>query len=221
MVGVILWPPATVITRSLPKSITCADLSGTVWRGQCSGLSVRGSRSGAIQWHIRAPDNSPAGLRVDLMWKKSESLAQGTLTLPLSGASSLRVGNSAVELQTLRNALPADLILGALVGVSGTLNTSNLLLEFESGRGAGLTGNIILYNARLLKSGASIGPFSGQFRGADGSLRDLGGALGLSATVKISDGAFRSLFRLVPRDASVLRGFSASTPLEAEVEGRL
>lgn len=219
-VGAILWLPASVLAAFFPKSMTCADLTGTVWRGQCSELSVRGSRSGSMIWQIHATTNRPAGLRVELLWQKSASIAHGTLTSPLSRAPSLRFGESVIDLQTLRNALPANLALGALAGVSGTLDTSNLLFEFQSGTLARLTGELVLRDARLLKSGAAIGPFLGQFSGAEGMIRDLGGALGLSATVNISAGTFRAKLRLEPRTANVLPGFGAGAPIEADVEGR-
>lgn len=221
LVGILVWLPASVIRWALPSSSTCETLTGTLWHGRCVGLSLRGSRSGALAWSMRGVTIVRPGVDVTLRWSKEQSVVEGVLRLSARGPSSLSLDRGSIEMETLRNSLPADMLLGPLAGVAGQLHTAGLILELERGQLASIRGELILRNATLLKNGSAIGPFTARFEGQQGSVNDLGGPLGLSATLSIDPpGAFKAKTRIETRRADVLPGIRPGTPIEADIEGR-
>lgn len=221
LVGTLVWMPAAVVTPLLPQSTECGALRGTVWNGDCVDLRVRGSRSGSLSWEMRFSLMNPAGLMVQLRWVKDTSLAQGKLRNWLLGSATLDLEEVSIDLESLRNALPADVLLGPLAGTSGRVESSGLRLEFEPGRLKAVHGEARFSQMTLLKTGARIGPFLARFDGKSGALRDLGGPLGLTASIVLDDtGALKAKVRLDPRVEGVFPGLAAGRPLEADVEGR-
>lgn len=220
--GSLLWLPARIIEPLLPPSAECGVLKGTVWRGQCDDLRIRGSRSGSIAWALGLSIQRPLTFPVRLRWTKDSSVAEGTLQAALFEPTSLELESVSIELESLRNALPADVFLGSLAGVDGQIDASGLRLQFDTGRLSALHGEATLTRATLLKSGAHFGPIFGRFDGRSGTVRDRGGPLEFNASVVlVAPGAFTAQVRVLPRVAGVLPGLPAGIPIEADVEGRL
>lgn len=46
--------PASWVSGFLPKDVTCAEISGTLWRGSCSGLVAQGTSLGDLAWRLSA-----------------------------------------------------------------------------------------------------------------------------------------------------------------------
>lgn len=221
LIGATFWLPAALMSPLLPSAVACKTLSGTVWRGRCSDLQIRGSRSGDLSWQVGFALEKPTAPRLRMRWTKDHSVATATLYLAWFEASSLDLHSLAVDLQTLRNALPADVSLGPLAGLAGRLEASNLQIELDRGRLSGLKGEATLSRAVWLQTGSAIGPFEGRFEGRNGTLRDRGGPLALYATVVLDvPGSFKAKVRAETRVSGVLPGFLSGTPVEAEVEGR-
>lgn len=221
LVGTIIWLPAAVVAPLLPRTAECGALLGTVWAGQCSDLRVRGSRSGSLTWELGFSATNPTGMIAKVRWIKDNSIAHGIFRTRLSRPVALELDTVSIDLETLRNTLPADVVLGPLAGVSGRVDSSGLHMEFESGRLAALRGEAIFTQTVLLKTGAQIGPFSARFDGKSGAIRDLGGPLGLSAVIVLDEtGVLKAKARLDPRVDGVFPGLATGRPLEADVEGR-
>lgn len=221
LVGTLLWLPAAVVSTMLPQSFECGALRGTVWGGQCSELRVRGSRSGSLSWGLGFSMMNPTGMRVELRWTKDNSIAQGILRTRLLSPVALDLNTVSIDLESLRNALPTDVRLGPLSGITGRVDSSGLRLEFAPGRLAALHGEAMLTQIVLLQTGAKIGPFQASFEGKSGAIRDRGGPLGLTATIRIDEtGALKSKLRLDPRVEGVFPGLAPGRPVEADVEGR-
>jgi general secretion pathway protein N len=59
--------PASWLSGALPPEMTCGQISGTLWNGACSTLSVRGAPLGDLRWQLHA---------LPLLTGKVASLAQ-------------------------------------------------------------------------------------------------------------------------------------------------
>ena len=46
--------PVQWVAGFIPKNISCAQLSGTVWNGTCSDLTAQGVQVGEVSWQLRA-----------------------------------------------------------------------------------------------------------------------------------------------------------------------
>lgn len=221
LIGATFWLPAALMASLLPSDVTCKALSGTLWRGRCSDLQIRGSRSGDLSWQVGLSLANPMAPHLRMRWTKDQSMAAGTLNLPWLVASSLDLHSLSVDLQTLRNALPADVRLGPLAGLAGRLDASNLQIALDQGRVTSLQGEATLSQAVWLQTGSAIGPFEANFQGRNGVLRDRGGPLALSATVLLdAPGSFKAKVRAEARVSGVFPGLLPGTPVEAEVDGR-
>ena len=221
VLGAIAWLPARLVSPLLPHAIDCAALTGTVWRGRCEGLSIRSSRSGSVSWALGVSIDRPAGIALRWQWIKDQSDAQGVWAGIGRGASALRIDHLSIDLQTLRDALPTDILLGPIAALSGRVEGSELTLSFESSRVSALHGGLTVSRASWLQTGAAIGPFTAQFDGRTGVLRDLGGPLDVRASLALTEpGRFTAKVRLEPRAPNVVPSLVPGFPLEAEIDGQ-
>ncbi|MGA1376165.1 MAG: type II secretion system protein N [Steroidobacteraceae bacterium] len=221
VVGAIAWLPARVASPLLPHGIDCAALTGTVWRGRCAGSSIRSSRSGSVSWALGVSIDRPAGIALRWQWIKDQSDARGVWAGIGRGTSALRIDHLSIDLQTLRDAFPTDVLIGPLAALSGRVEGSELTLAFESGRVSALHGGLTVSRASWLQTGAGIGPFTAQFDGRTGVLRDVGGPLDVRATLALAEpGRFTAKVRLETRTPNVVPSLVPGFPLEAEIEGQ-
>jgi hypothetical protein len=221
VVGAIAWLPARAVSPLLPHSIDCAALTGTVWRGRCEGFSIRNSRSGSLSWALRWSIDHPAGIALRWRWIKDQSDARGVLRGIGRRSPSLQLEHLSIDLQTLRNALPSDVLLGPIAALSGRLEGSALYVEFDAGRVSALRGALAVTRASWLQTGAAIGPFSAQFDGRTGVLRDLGGPFDVRASLALAEpGRFTAKVRLETRTPNVVPSLVPGFPLEAEIDGQ-
>jgi type II secretion system (T2SS) protein N len=58
------------VVRFLPRGITAADLSGTLWHGSAGRLGVYGRDAGAIEWHLHPAALLRLALAADVHWVK-------------------------------------------------------------------------------------------------------------------------------------------------------
>lgn len=221
LIGAMTWLPARIVSPLLPQSMTCASFSGTVWRGSCEGFSIRNSRSGSLSWALGWSIDHPAGIALRWRWIKDQSAARGVWSGIGRRSASLRLDHLSIDLQTLRNALPSDVLLGPIAALSGHVEGSALYVEFDAGRISALRGALAVTRAVWLQTGAAIGPFTAQFDGRDGVLRDVGGPLDARATLVIDEpGRFKAKVRLETRASNVVPSLVRGFPLEAEIEGQ-
>lgn len=222
LAGFLYWLPAALFSWALPRDLHCDTLSGSLWNGHCSGLSVRGSRSGEFSWRLQWPRWQPIGLPVTLAWQRGDSRFDGILTLGAKGPAHLQVSSADLSLQTVRDALPADLGVGPLAAVAGRLQTSALAVQWQAGRISGIRGTALLRDGRLLRFDVDVGSFSAEFTGNAGTLRDLGGPLELAGDLRLGDdGRYQINARVSARTNRLRNTLSIMAPLDFNIEGRL
>lgn len=219
--GGFIWLPACVLSTVMPASFSCASWHGTVWHGQCEGVSLDNSRSGDLTWQIKTPIVNPLAARIDWHWRRDASYATGALRVMASGDTSVQVHEASLSLQTLRDAMPARIALGPLTGISGTLATNELTIVWAPNGLRSASGPLHLREARLLRDDAPLGDFTAVFEGRAGVLRDLGGPLRLNGRIELtSPRAFRAKVRLEPRSKALTSLILGGQPTEAEIEGQ-
>lgn len=235
-IGCLLWLPAAWLSPLLPARLSCADLRGSVWSGRCVGLSVDGSRSGTVSWAISwprfksltAPDLK---LPLHLDWSSADSNARVTLLLAGDLGErpwpEIETADLDVSLQTVRNALPANVRLGPVTGVDGRLAARGLKLPSDLDGTLRPFGALRISNARLLRGDVSLGNFWVEFprttaASPHGAVRDLGGPLRVAGEIAFaSAGAYSAVLRVEARSASAAHALGITGPFELKLEGRL
>lgn len=228
LVGLLIWLPARVFGAILPAGVQCSELSGSVWAGQCAGLSIRGSRSGEVRWHFYRPQWQPFIANIGFVWTPrggatSSTSVAGVIAARLDGRLVLQINSAQLSLQALRDAMPADLTLGPLAALAGKLESHGLLIELDERRQlAALRGAVELRGTRLLRFNTAVGDFVAEFAGVTGRIKDQGGPLMLAGEARLTEpGAYEATLRIVPKITGLLPTLPGGTPLEISVDGRL
>jgi hypothetical protein len=83
--------PATWFSGFLPARLTCSQISGSLWRGQCVGLSDEATRLGDLQWQL-SPWRLPMAQAVAHVNLRGDELgsAQAQLTIKTGGVILIR-----------------------------------------------------------------------------------------------------------------------------------
>lgn len=221
-IGLIIWLPAKVFLWALPARSTCESLSGSIWRGNCNGFSVDGSRSGDIHWALTAPDLRPLALTARIIWSRGDSHLDTTAHWRTDGKTTLKISRATISLQTLRDSLPGTVSLGPLASLTGRLEANAMELALQRNGIAGVQGVARLHNARSLRTDSDLGNFEAEFSGTNGSIRDLGGPIALRGTIRLPQ-ASRYVIdaRVSARQASLAQALGLSAPLDVSLEGQL
>jgi hypothetical protein len=207
LVVLALYLPASWFASALPPQARCADLGGSIWHGECLGLTVQNSKLGDATWNFGAGAALGGKLRGDMDIRGGALTAQADLDLSFGGAGELRNVVARFPLDPAFIAeLPPDkrgdisvdlkrVVIGdgrALRQVEGTLDLSDL-------RQVG---------ARPLALGSYRLTFDGAAR-ADGTvvgkLRDTGGPFAIDGTVT-----------LTPPSTYLVNGFITGRTAQAE-----
>lgn len=99
-VGVLVWQfPAAWARGFLPASITCVDMAGSLWNGQCTGLAANGVNVGDVTWDISAWRALTGKVVGDVAVTRADAAIQSSVALSFAGAG---------ELTNLRARLPLD-----------------------------------------------------------------------------------------------------------------
>ena len=238
LAALLWWLPMRWVAALLPTGIGCEQWSGTLWAGGCAGLSIRGSRSGELAWRLQAAPNS-LQLPLALAWRAGDSRAQGAVRIDLAGLlfgaasptamlSRVEVRELDVSLQTLRNALPANLRLGAVAALEGRVRTAGLQLAVDARQTLQARGELRLVALRLLRADLPLGDFWVRFESppppqpARGSLRDLGGPLQVAGNIEFRvERAYVAILSVAARSPAAARALGVAEPFEIKVEGRL
>lgn len=230
--GALLWMPSAWLAGLLPAEISCNRWAGRVWSGHCEGLSIRGSRSGDLRWVLSTPRATAAislALPVRLDWSSGDSTARGVLVLALQrGRPSLRAMQAIeldLSLQTLRNALPASVQLGALAALEGRLRAVELSWSLDDSDRLQPVGVLRLEAARLLRGNIPLGDFVAEFSTSTetthGTVRALGGPLRAAGEIQFAPSrAYSAVLRLEARSPSAAQALGIVGPFDATLEGR-
>jgi hypothetical protein len=166
LLGLVYRLPAAWFAAALPEGVSCNDLSGSLWRGQCEGLEVDvpgrppGTAAvsfGQIRWALQPAAVLRGELRLRVQLQQRATRATGLVAMRPSGA--LRV--SALG---WHGPLDASLLPFLPSGLAGRLDTDDLELVLQSGRLAALRGTLHVRDlARTSPSPLRLGSYRLEF----------------------------------------------------------
>jgi general secretion pathway protein N len=223
--------PADWFAAQLPPQIRCDRIGGTVWRGDCEGLSIDQGvanrpalRIDALHWSLQPLALLRGRVRAEVQLLRGDGAAQATLT---RGAGGL------LDVESLRGELRIDrqLLPPLPAGWQGVAHFGDVTLQLDGSNIAQLRGSAEL-RSLTDATGSSLGnyqldfgtqvqspPFKGTLRSSDGPLQMQGQLVLESDTSWVLDGTVaarpdtpESLARMVqmlgPADAAGARPFS-------------
>ena len=198
LVVLFFYLPASWFTSALPAQVKCRELGGSIWQGECLGLSVQDTQLGDATWDL-APGRALTGRLAGVFELRGAALtARGDLELGFSGAGEVRNLNARliIDPALLRQLPPQQ---------RGTVSASLERLELTAGPALHtVKGTVELRDFRQVGAQPmDLGSYQVTFDGAPhpgesltGKLRDLGGPFAVDGTVTLN-----------PPDAYLVQGF--------------
>lgn len=205
LLTVLIRAPASWALKFAPAGVSCSLPAGSMWRGSCTRMSAAGIELQEVAW-ILHPWPLLLG-RLDLDLSSADARAQGSVHLSIS------IGGHLV-LRGLHAQLPVGTEFLPLFPTawSGRLRLELTRVEFEQHRLRVLQGTATASDLAQRHPPIVYGNYELQFgeaaQGDDvitGKLRDLGGPLAVSGTLRLRHGRDYELDGLV----SVRSGASA------------
>jgi hypothetical protein len=186
LVVLFFYLPASWFRGYLPPQVACAELGGSVWSGECLGLSVQGARLGDATWNLAATRIFSGRLVGNAIVRSALAHASADLDVSLRGAGELRnvraqfpldpafvpqfpADRRGVVAVDVKRAVVAD---GAIRQLEGTLELRDFreitprLMEFGSYRA--------LFDGRVQPGGKVVG-----------QVNDLGGPFRIEGTLEL------------------------------------
>lgn len=188
LVVLVLYLPASWFASRLPPQVQCASLGGSVWQGECLGLSYQGAPLGDATWNLAAGRALTGRLAGDFSLRGAAIIARADVDAGFSGVGELRNLTLDVQLDPrLLPQLPPD--------QRGAVSAVLARVEFATGPSVrSLQGTIELRDLRQVGAQPmELGSYQVTFDGsipADGAptgkLRDLGGPFVVEGTLKLT-----------------------------------
>lgn len=188
--------PARWATGALPRGVTCARISGTLWSGACAGLAQRGVPIGDLLWNVHPLRLLTASLSADVEVSRGAGMARARVDVGPSGTLTAR---------DVRASFPLDHMLLAELppGTQGSAQADLALLRWKGMRILAVRGHIDvrgltdsrgepLGDYRLAFPADSASPASGPGGAVStpgmpvGHLTDLGGPFSIDGTVRLT-----------------------------------
>ena len=177
--------PAAWVLPALRAELTCGNVSGSIWHGECDDARIRGVRLDQLAWRLHPGELLHGELAAELSATRDTAHAAGTILIGLHGP--LRV-------RSLRARLPLEpSLLPALPPyITGSLAADVTRLEVaRNGTVEQLQGTLTVRH--LVDGSGQVTPL-GSFRitfparpgEPVGQLRDLGGPLSLRGTLRLT-----------------------------------
>jgi hypothetical protein len=201
-----LYLPASWVAGAIPAQLQCSELGGSIWNGECIGLTFQGGTLGDATWNL-APGSAVGGRLVgDVQVSGGELNARADLDLKLNGSGELRNVAARIPLNpqviaqfppNQRGYVVADLKRVVLTG-GGVFGPLQGTIELHDLRQVG---------PNPLTLGSYRVTFDGKQQGGGnvGQLHDLGGPFAVEGTVT-----------LTPPNAYLLQGYITGRTAEAE-----
>ena len=187
LLAVIVVLPAKWMAWTLPAQVQCASWTGSVWRGQCSGLTIQQAGTPLeiqrLQWKLHPLSLLRLAVKADFNLRT----AQGTV----SGVAELgRRQRLAVEGLTANALFDRRLATMLAEGWNGQLEAKAVALSLQGDTLRALSGELLLRDFKDAR-GAPFGSYRLAFAPADappftGTITDSGGPLAVAGTVTIS-----------------------------------
>jgi general secretion pathway protein N len=177
--------PASWMAGFLPESIQCAQISGSLWNGSCSGLVTEGTPMGQLTWNLHALKlfGGKVAAHVDLT--NASGFVRGEFESNFSGSD--------ITVRDLAARVPIDQTLAPQVppNLSGKGNAQLALLRVENGIVTAVQGRVEAHD--LETRGAQpyrLGNYAVTFPGGEGeptgALESLGGPLDVKGTLRLT-----------------------------------
>ncbi len=176
------WPLSWT-THWLPGSLQCETPAGSVWRGRCAALKVGRLRLGETSWQLHPLAVLRGALAATVQSHQGTERLRADIELHLGGQRIAR--NVEAELR-----LGEGLLQQNAMGLGGQLHLQLPLLELDERIVRAIEGTITV---RQLSQGMNrttpLGDFELTFPPGSlhGNLRDLGGPLGVTGTLTLTD----------------------------------
>lgn len=193
--------PAAWVLPALRGELRCASVLGTVWQGSCRDIRVQGVTVDRLAWRVRARALLRGRLAVRLSAVRGSASATAEVSWPWRGP---------IEAHEVFARLPIEPQLLPVVPayITGTLEAHlERVVVTRDGALTHLRGTVTVLN--LVDSSGQVTPlgsfavtFSGGAGEPVGRLRDLGGPLALSGTVRLTAAPGYSLHAEVAPRAS-------------------
>ncbi len=188
LLALIIVLPASWIAGFLPPQLHCAAWSGSVWRGQCSGLAVQQAGAEPLQierlhWKLQPAALLRLSLRATFDLRTSQGTASGQVELGRNGRMALQDVSVAAQFdRRLATMLAA--------GWTGQLEGQHLVMRVQGNVLQALSGELALHDFNDGRGG-SFGSYRLQFPPVEappfaGALQDTGGPLEVTASLTIS-----------------------------------
>jgi general secretion pathway protein N len=175
--------PVRWVSGWIPSDVQCARLAGSVWKGQCAGLVVRGQPVGDVRWSL-APTRLIAGrIGGDVIVTKGLLDVRGYVEATPTGSGSAR---------NIRAVVPLDpaVLPQAPRGVRGSLRAELATLEWSGRAITGISGRIealeLMQRSMALGDYVVVFPAAGAGAEPVGALNDLRGPLEISGTLRLT-----------------------------------
>jgi hypothetical protein len=203
----VLYLPASWFAGALPAQLRCHDLGGSIWAGECRGLSYQGNALGDATWNLalgRALGGRAAG---DFSLRGNALQLGADLDTSFGGVG---------ELRNLKASLVMDPGLLPLLPAQqrGTLTADLKRVSLGAGGAIGLIEGVVeLRDFRQVGAQPmNLGSYQVSFDGAAaangmvaGKVRDLGGPFIVDATLTLN-----------PERSYVVQGYITGRTAEAE-----
>jgi hypothetical protein len=187
LVVLFFYLPASWFASRLPPQVQCVDIGGSVWAGECLGLTVQGAKLGDASWNLAALRALRGRLTGDVDLRGALAQARGDLDLSLDGSGELRNVSAQFPLDpAFLPQFPRD--RRARV----TADIKHAVLEKQAFRQ--LEGTIELHDFRQITPQAlELGSYRVAFDGVSqpdgkviGNVTDLGGPFRLEGTLVLT-----------------------------------
>lgn len=202
-----LYLPASWFASFLPAQVTCTELGGSLWQGECLGLTVQGNKLGDATWNLAVGSALTGHLVGDVDVRGSQINARGDLDLKFNGSGELRNVTASFPLSS-------EVIAQFPPNQRGNIVADLKRVALDQNRAlSAIEGTIELHDLRQLGSNPlALGSYQVAFAPGDnptaaaaGRLRDLGGPFALEGTLT-----------LTPPNAYLVQGFITGRTAEAE-----
>ncbi len=203
----VLYLPASWFASALPAQVKCAELGGSIWQGECLGLTFQNAKLGDVTWNL-APTRALTGRFVGnfALTGDTQSLT-AELDMGRDGAGSLHNLSGQIQMDpALLTQFPRD--------QRGTVIAAFKRVELAAGGSPRLLdGKVQLRDFRQVGARPlALGSYELAFDGAvqpdgaiTGQLRDVGGPFAVNGTVALP----------APR-SYLVQGFITGRSAEAE-----
>jgi len=202
----VLYLPASWFASMLPPQVRCGELGGSVWQGECLGLTVHGGKFGDAIWNLSPFKAITGRLSGDVDVRGGALTARADLDLRFDGSG---------ELRNLSARFPMD---PAFVAQFPRDQRGNVAAEFKrlvlgaGGAPSLLDGSVELLDFRQISPRPiELGSYKLVFAGAPqdgnsvGKLNDVGGPFKVDGTVTFT-----------PPNSYLVQGFITGRTAQAE-----